>query len=177
LIKDIYQSAQFDNDVLTLDKQPVDVNLLIAEIVEEFQPMYATKLQSLTFSACAHNTVCFVDPARIRQVLFNLLRNSHFYTSNEGRTQVYFESDEGHMQVTVEDSFPGVAEQDLEKIFERLYRCEGSRSRDHGGSGLGLAICQQIIRAHGGNVSASHSELGGVAISLYIPFEEIKSGS
>ncbi|KZN49131.1 hypothetical protein N474_24960 [Pseudoalteromonas luteoviolacea CPMOR-2] len=177
LIKDIYQSAQFDNDVLTLDKQPVDVNLLITEIVEEFQPMYATKLQSLRFSACANNSLCFVDPARIRQVLFNLLRNSHFYTSSEGETQIHFESHEGHMELIVEDSFPGVAEQELEKIFERLYRCEGSRSRDHGGSGLGLAICQQIIRAHGGNVSASHSEMGGVAISLYIPFEEVRSDS
>ncbi|KZN32772.1 hypothetical protein N480_25050 [Pseudoalteromonas luteoviolacea S2607] len=177
LIKDIYQSAQFDNDVLTLDKQPVDVNALIGEIVEEFQPMYATKQQSLSFAACTNNALCFVDPARIRQVLFNLLRNSHFYTSNEGQTQVSFESNEAHMKVTVEDSFPGVAEQDLEKIFERLYRCEGSRSRDHGGSGLGLAICKQIIRAHGGNVGASHSEMGGVSISLYIPFEETRSGS
>lgn len=177
LIKDIYQSAQFDNDVLTLDKQPVDVNALIEEIVEEFQPMYATKQQSLSFTACTNNSPCYVDPARIRQVLFNLLRNSHFYTSSEGQTQVNFESDEDHMKVTVEDSFPGVAEQELEMIFERLYRCEGSRSRDHGGSGLGLAICQQIIRAHGGNVGASHSEMGGVSISLYIPFEETRSDS
>ncbi|WP_155730527.1 tetratricopeptide repeat protein [Pseudoalteromonas luteoviolacea] len=177
LIKDIYQSAQFDNDVLTLDKQPVDVNVLIGEIVEEFQPMYATKQQSLSFEACTNNSLCFVDPARIRQVLFNLLRNSHFYTSNEGQTHVNFESNEEHMKVTVEDSFPGVAEQDLEKIFERLYRCEGSRSRDHGGSGLGLAICKQIIRAHGGNVGASHSEMGGVSITLYIPFEETRSDS
>ncbi|ESP91657.1 tetratricopeptide repeat protein [Pseudoalteromonas luteoviolacea] len=173
LIKDIYQSAQFDNDAMVLDKQPVDVSILLKEIVEEFQPMYATKQQTLSFSEKVHDSICNLDAARIRQVIFNLLRNSHFYTSSSGKTQISMNVNEKGLTVLVEDSFPGVANEDLEKIFERLYRCEGSRSRDHGGSGLGLAICQQIIQAHKGEISASHSEMGGVAITLYIPHQSL----
>ncbi|KZN49937.1 hypothetical protein N476_17735 [Pseudoalteromonas luteoviolacea H33] len=171
LIKDIYQSAQFDNDAMVLDKQPVDVSVLLQEIVEEFQPMYATKQQSLAFSEDVDSTLFELDAARIRQVIFNLLRNSHFYTSADGQTRVMLTMNKKGLTISTEDSFPGVASEDLEKIFERLYRCEGSRSRDHGGSGLGLAICQQIVQAHGGSISAAHSALGGVAITLHIPHQ------
>ncbi|KID58139.1 hypothetical protein JF50_05365 [Pseudoalteromonas luteoviolacea] len=171
LIKDIYQSAQFDNDAMVLDKQPVDVSILLKEIVEEFQPMYATKQQSLTYAEEVDNTLFDLDAARIRQVIFNLLRNSHFYTSVDGQTVVTLKMNKKGVMISTQDSFPGVATEDLEKIFERLYRCEGSRSRDHGGSGLGLAICQQIVQAHGGNISAAHSSMGGVEITIYIPYQ------
>lgn len=171
LIKDIYQSAQFDNDAMVLDKQPVDVSILLKEIVEEFQPMYATKQQSLTYAEEVDNTLFDLDAARIRQVIFNLLRNSHFYTSVDGQTVVTLKMNKKGVMISTRDSFPGVATEDLEKIFERLYRCEGSRSRDHGGSGLGLAICQQIVQAHGGNISAAHSSMGGVDITIYIPYQ------
>ncbi|KZN65395.1 hypothetical protein N473_12765 [Pseudoalteromonas luteoviolacea CPMOR-1] len=171
LIKDIYQSAQFDNDAMVLDKQPVDVSILLKEIVEEFQPMYATKQQSLTYAEEVDNPLFDLDAARIRQVIFNLLRNSHFYTSVEGQTRVTLKMNKKGVMISTQDSFPGVASEDLDKIFERLYRCEGSRSRDHGGSGLGLAICQQIVQAHGGNISAAHSSMGGVDITIYIPYQ------
>ena len=74
--------------------------------------------------------------------------------------------------ICIEDSVPGVPESDLERLFERLYRVEVSRSRAAGGTGLGLAICRNIVEAHAGNIDAQPSELGGLKILVALPLTE-----
>ena len=73
--------------------------------------------------------------------------------------------------VTVADGAPGVPPQDLPRLFEPLYRSDPSRSRKSGGSGLGLAICMAIARSHDGSLSAQHSALGGLTITLDLPLK------
>ena len=70
------------------------------------------------------------------------------------------------MILSFSDSSPSVSDQDLPHLFERLFRCDKSRSRDLGGSGLGLSICEKVVEAHGGEINASHSELGGLKIEI-----------
>jgi two-component system sensor histidine kinase BaeS len=67
------------------------------------------------------------------------------------------------------DSGPGVSAQQLPRLFERFYRGESSRNRASGGAGLGLAICHSIALAHGGSLSADHSPLGGLWLTLRLP--------
>jgi len=67
------------------------------------------------------------------------------------------------------DNLDKLSDEQLQRIFERFYRAEGSRNRASGGSGLGLAICQNIVEAHGGRISASHSPSGGVCMTLSLP--------
>jgi len=69
------------------------------------------------------------------------------------------------------DSAPGVSEQELDKLFDRFYRVESSRNRNHGGAGLGLAICSNIIAAHNGLINAHASTLGGLAIHIELPVQ------
>ena len=76
------------------------------------------------------------------------------------------------VRVTVEDSLPGVPDDALPKLFDRLYRVDPSRNRATGAAGLGLAICASIAKAHDGTISARHSPLGGVAIDLELPLHE-----
>ena len=71
--------------------------------------------------------------------------------------------------LTVEDSGPGVSEEQRAHLFDRFYRAEGSRSRTTGGSGLGLSICKNIAEAHGGSIEAGHSPLGGLSIRVRLP--------
>ncbi|MEI8616524.1 ATP-binding protein [Pseudoalteromonas sp. B193] len=66
----------------------------------------------------------------------------------------------------LQDSAPSVLPNDLQKLFERFYRVEKSRSREHGGSGLGLALCKQIVEAHGGQISLHNSPLGGLEVKI-----------
>src|SRR5438132_1497859 len=74
--------------------------------------------------------------------------------------------------VEFDDSAPGVPPETLPQLFERFYRVEGSRSRANGGSGLGLAICRSIAAAHGGDIAAAPSPLGGLRVSVSLPVAE-----
>ena len=69
----------------------------------------------------------------------------------------------------IQDSAPGVVRAAQEKLFDRFYRVEQSRNRNHGGSGLGLALCKQIVEAHQGTITALDSHLGGLSIKMTFP--------
>jgi two-component system sensor histidine kinase BaeS len=109
------------------------------------------------------------DASRIEQLLGNLLQNSFRYTDAPGVIEISWRAQANRVHIYVDDSAPGVAEGDLVKIFEPLYRADPARSRDNGGSGLGLAICNAIVEAHGGRISASRSPLGGLRIDVELP--------
>jgi two-component system sensor histidine kinase BaeS len=139
------------------------------------------------------------DTEQLHRVFLNLLENSLRYTYTGGRLQVSAQlgrhnglplptlaahlpgqppppsSTSAQLVLRFDDSAPGVAPQELPRIFERLYRAQTSRSRaqgDLGGSGLGLAICRTIVQAHGGQISAEASPLGGLRITLTLPLLE-----
>ena len=78
----------------------------------------------------------------------------------------------GFAEIVLEDSSPGVTAGDLQRLFDRLYRVETSRSRNSGGAGLGLAICSRIVEAHAGSIMAEQSLLGGVRIKVSLPLAE-----
>lgn len=119
------------------------------------------------------------DAHRLQQVFSNLLENSLRYTATGGRLEVAAElvhlQGHGMLQLRWDDTLPGVAEQHLPRLFDRLYRVDTSRVREGdgmGGSGLGLAICRAIVQAHGGRIEASASPLGGLRITLWLPLLE-----
>jgi two-component system sensor histidine kinase BaeS len=109
------------------------------------------------------------DKTALSQVLMNLFENSLRYSDAPGRIQVeLYETVEG-IELHWQDSSPGVESEHRQKIFERLYRVDKSRSREFGGSGLGLSICKSIIELHQGNIRAEQSTLGGLCIIIQLP--------
>ncbi|MFW6346564.1 MAG: ATP-binding protein [Halomonas sp.] len=109
------------------------------------------------------------DASRLRLLWSNLLDNTCAYTQAPGRLRVALGRDAGDLVVTWEDSAPGVPAELLPRLTERLYRVEGSRSRASGGSGLGLSIAIALVKAHGGEMSAAASPLGGLRWTLRFP--------
>ncbi|GAA4429748.1 ATP-binding protein [Acidovorax lacteus] len=114
------------------------------------------------------------DAEQLQRVFLNLLENSLRYTDPGGLLRIHAclipaENGPPHLQVQFDDSAPGVPSHELPRLFDRLYRAESSRNRDHGGSGLGLAICRAIVLAHGGTLSAEPSALGGLRLTLLLP--------
>ncbi|HKJ22908.1 MAG TPA: ATP-binding protein, partial [Gammaproteobacteria bacterium] len=111
------------------------------------------------------------DEARLGQLFTNLLQNSLRYTDTGGRLQVSSERRADRIMIDLQDTEPGVPHDSLPNLFERLYRVEGSRSRESGGAGLGLTICKNIVEAHNGTIQADPSRMGGLWVRVTLPLE------
>lgn len=113
------------------------------------------------------------DAHRLHQVFMNLLENTLAYTDEGGALRIDVTVEGAWtgncLTLLFDDSAPGVPESELPRLFDRLFRGESSRSREHGGSGLGLSICRATIEAHGGTIDASASPLGGLRVTITLP--------
>ena len=171
LVDDVHDLSLADVGGLSYQFEAVD---LVGIAREAFQ-VAAGRMQSLGLTAEVRALVSPVhvrgDERRLRQLVANLLENSLRYTSPGGRIRATIVSQRARARLTWEDSPPGVPDDALPRLFERLYRVEGSRNREAGGSGLGLAICESIVAAHGGTIRARHSDLGGLAVLVDLPRE------
>ncbi|MBI9087784.1 MAG: HAMP domain-containing protein [Desulfobacterium sp.] len=170
LIRDLQLLAAAESDTLMLDDSPVDVSDLLQEVLDHAR------------SGGDHGQIKIeadLDPgagiripgnrALIGRVFENLFTNSFRYTDSPGQLKVRLWVEPPLVRVCFEDSPPGVPDPALERIFDRLFRVDPSRSRALGGSGLGLSICRHIVESHQGTILASHSHLGGLMIQLTFP--------
>ncbi len=107
------------------------------------------------------------DSARLRRVLANLLDNAVKYGGVAGRIRLSARAENGLVEIAVEDDGPGVAAEDLPRIFDRLYRSE--RVRDHSGLGLGLSLVKALVEAQGGTVEADNRAGGGARFVVRLP--------
>lgn len=173
LVDDLYQLALADIGALDYHKQEVDLGEVLDEALSLFeQRLAAQELELVRALEPARGLKLFADPERLMQLFVNLLENSLRYTDHPGVVSVRaLREDENSVTLLFEDSAPSVPAQEQERVFERLYRVESSRSRATGGAGLGLAICRNIVAAHGGRIGAGDSVLGGVKIEIRLPLE------
>ena len=109
------------------------------------------------------------DPDRLTQVLHNLVRNAVAHTGHGDRITVLARAHDGQLDISVSDTGPGISPDQLDRIFERFHRVDGSRSRSSGGTGLGLAIARAIIEAHGGRIRAESTPGHGATFQIELP--------
>jgi two-component system sensor histidine kinase BaeS len=102
----------------------------------------------------------------------NILENTLRYTDPPGRLKIWHAHTDTRIRINFEDSKPGVPDESLDRIFDRLYRVDQSRSRRGGGTGLGLAICKSIVEMFNGEIKAFSSSLGGVRIEITLPLKK-----
>ena len=170
LVNDLNELSRTDRGALSYRKEATDLVALVKRVAERFrEPFRENKL-------CFEDRIkengkiqVWADPERLSQMMVNLLQNSVNYTREGGTVALDLEIRDAMVYVLVEDSEPGVPHEALPRLFERLYRVEGSRNRKFGGSGLGLAICRNIVEAHGGTISASSSSSGGLSVRVGLP--------
>ena len=170
LVDDLYELSMTDLGALSYRKQRVDVGELLEAELDAFRAQFDGA--GLGLNAVSRHPgpwLTDADEQRLSQLFRNLLRNSLRYTDRGGQLRVTLEREGGKIQIEFDDTLPGVPEESLPRLFERLYRVEGSRSRATGGAGLGLAIAHNIVEAHGGTISASPSPLGGLRIRIRLP--------
>ncbi|MFL6660231.1 MAG: ATP-binding protein [Massilia sp.] len=172
LVDDLHQLTLADAGDLHFDWQQVNLASLLAPLVQRYQSRAAAAGIDLKANLEGGPSMVKADPVRLTQVIINLLENSVRYTDAGGQIVVALAREGNRVTLTIEDSAPGVPAGHHEAIFDRLYRIDAARTRELGGSGLGLAICRALTQAHGGNIKAGPSRLGGVCITLSLPLEK-----
>ncbi|WP_448553270.1 ATP-binding protein [Thalassotalea montiporae] len=168
LIEDLYELSV--SDIGGLNYQFSELN--ISDQVAQAVGMLRQQLQDtgLDISLAAEpNIVISGDSRRLNQLMTNLLNNSRAYTDAPGKLAIQVSRQANFAEISIEDSEPGVALEDCEKLFEPLFRLEASRSRRTAGAGLGLAICRNIVEAHQGTITAQPSALGGLSVVVKLP--------
>jgi two-component system, OmpR family, sensor histidine kinase BaeS len=169
LVTDLHDLSLADVGGLAYHFEDLDLAELVREALDGARERLAARDLTVETKIPVTPLRVRADPQRIFQLVANLVENSARYTDPGGKVRVTLARDAHYVHLDWEDSAPGVPPDALGRIFERLYRVEGSRSREAGGSGLGLAICQSIAQAHGGSIEAHASKLGGLWIELRFP--------
>jgi two-component system sensor histidine kinase BaeS len=170
LVEDLHTLSLSDLGALTYHKEPVELAEVIEDAIGPQRRALAERGLALR-TEVADGAVVMGDADRLGQLFANLLQNSTRYTDAPGTIAVRLRRAGERVIVDWEDSPPGVPDEELARLTDRLYRVEGSRSRAGGGSGLGLAIVRALVEGHGGTMSAYRSELGGLGIRIELPAE------
>jgi two-component system sensor histidine kinase BaeS len=170
LVDDLYQLALSDLGTLTYHKEDLDLAEVLRNSIEPYRAEFTRKGIKLSSDISNESEITvFADRERLQQLLTNLIDNSLKYTDTGGELVIRLACSNNQAALEFQDSSPGVPEDELDRLFDRLYRVEGSRNRSSGGAGLGLAICRNIVEAHAGTITAHPSPLGGVLIRVNLP--------
>ncbi len=169
LVGDLYQLALSDVGALTYRMSGVNLTDLLQEGIDKARPHLALQSLTLTVRLPPHPVMVHADPERLSQLFDNIIDNSRKYTDPGGTIMVSLAAAQGAVIIEIADSAPGVTEEERHRLFDRLYRVEGSRNRSTGGAGLGLAICRNIVEAHEGAIEALHAPLGGILLRITLP--------
>ena len=170
LVDDLTTLARADEGRLTLVKEHTDAGELARRAVAAAAPAYATKGVALD-APDTQPAPLLADPVRIDEILANLLANALRHTPPGGTVHVAVDaSPDAHVQITVSDDGDGIAPNDLPHVFDRFYRSDTARARQHGGSGLGLAISRALTEAHHGTITARSDGAGaGASFTIELP--------
>lgn len=170
LIDDLHTLAVEEAKTLQIEKRPVDVISLLNETQEKFSDNFIKKgIVKISNLENTRDNYILGDPDRLIQLFSNLLKNSLRYTDSPGKLTIWQEQNENSISIHFEDTSPGVPSEMIDRIFDRLFRADPSRSRKTGGSGIGLAICKNIVESHDGKISAEPSKSEGLNIKIEFP--------
>ncbi len=165
LVEDLRVLSLAEAGRLSLERRSVDLEVLVREVAQGFEARAEREGKTLRVNTQSVNVNA--DPDRVRQVLTNLLENALKYTASA--VKLNLSHDAATARVTISDDGNGLPSADLDRVFDRFYRVDESRTRASGGSGLGLSIVKAIVQLHGGSVSARNLEPHGAEFAVAFP--------
>lgn len=149
LVQDLLTLSQIETGDIKMKFDSVDLVKLSEEVIDQFEEQAkAKKIQLKIRPPKQPRVLAHADELRISQVMTNLVSNAINYTSEGGAVTVSFEVGKKSITTSVTDTGEGIPSEHLNRIFERFYRVDKSRSREKGGTGLGLAIVKHILESH-----------------------------
>ncbi|TCZ80792.1 HAMP domain-containing histidine kinase [Paenibacillus albiflavus] len=168
LVSDLFSYGQMSSLEQLLRPLPLDIGSLFEDIVADFLPQARDKNINLTYEAPLENRELQGDAHLLRRAIGNLIDNALRYTPANGNITIRLRMEKTRAHFTVEDSGPGIPDQQLSHIFDAFYRGDDSRNPANGGTGLGLTIARRIIRAHNGDLIAENHSQGGAIFTGWI---------
>ena len=168
LVDSLLTLTRADAGALDVRRKEIDAARLVAQAVEDMRPLAEEKRQNLTVSA-EGPVLVRADEATVRLALVNLLDNAIKYTPPAGAIVAGVRIHDGEALIEVTDSGPGIPIEHADRIFDRFYRVDQSRTGQAGGAGLGLAIAKWAVEANGGRIELESREAGGSTFRLVLP--------
>jgi heavy metal sensor kinase len=166
MLSTLMDVSEAETGVMKLEKRSVDISHLVEDMTELYRYAAEEKGISVEISLPGDLTV-EVDVNRMRQVIANLLDNAIKYTDQGGNIKIDVSRRQGEVLIEISDSGIGIPEEEIESIWDRLYR--GDRSRSEPGLGLGLSLVRAIVSAHEGTVTARSKAGQGSQFTISLP--------
>jgi len=154
LVEDIMRLARADAARADLHRVEIEAHGAITQLLDAFRPQLEAKHINVKVDPKQRDIRLSADPEKLSQVVTNLLQNACRYTPPDGALKISIERMPDAVLFVFANTRGELEDKELPFIFERFYRGEKSRSREHGGAGIGLAIVKELIEAHGGHVGA-----------------------
>lgn len=169
IIEDLSKVSTFESGEARIKRRPVNLNLLVQDLVNAYQDLAADKEITLKSKLPANALKFEGDAEKINIALTHLVKNAITFTDKGGVVELSAEEIPGFVKVNVIDTGIGIPQKDLERIFERFYQVEEHMTRRHGGMGLGLSVATLMVEMHGGRIAVESVEGKGSKFSIMLP--------
>ncbi|MGN6216307.1 MAG: sensor histidine kinase [Solirubrobacterales bacterium] len=169
LLNDLLDLARSDAGRLAIRPQPTEVAPLVEDVVRTMRAQTEAAGQPLREDVQPGLPQINVEPARIRQILVNLITNAHEYSPEGASIEVSARTVAAEVEIAVSDNGPGIPADQVERIFERFTRGDAGLTQRVGGTGLGLAISKSLVEAHGGTIAVESTPGVGSIFRLRLP--------
>jgi two-component system OmpR family sensor kinase len=166
LVQQLLTMARLDPDAATTTPAAIDLSALVASVIDEARPLAEARSVALTCRGAIGPAMVIGSEDALRILFNNLIDNAIRYTPGGGRVTAAVAADAEAVEVVVEDTGPGIPEEERERVFDRFYRGSGANAT---GTGLGLAIVSQVAEMHRGAVKLDAADSGGLRARVRLP--------
>ena len=157
LINELFDVARFNSEKIVLEKEELNLNLMLEQIIDDFYPALREINKSIKLNYDEPISING-DPDKLSRVFNNLIKNAISYSKEESEIVINLKKDNNNAIVEVINKGKQISKEKLSKIFEKFYRLDSARTSRTGGSGLGLAIAKDIVELHNGTIIAESNE-------------------
>ncbi|HEX2546325.1 MAG TPA: ATP-binding protein, partial [Ramlibacter sp.] len=172
LVDDLLDVSRVTRGLVVLQQQRVDLGSVVERAMESLRALLDERAHEVTITQPGRPLFVHGDPARLEQVVVNLLTNACKYTDRGGRITVTLAQAGGQARLEVQDNGIGMAPEVLERIFDLFAQAERGLARSQGGLGIGLTIVRRLVELHGGTVRAESAGLGqGATFTVDLPLD------
>ena len=176
LVQDLLTVSHMEAGEITMQMEPINIVEMIYEIFEQLEETAKkSKIKLQVNLDRDEKIIVSADPNRIRQVLVNLISNAIKYSEEDSKVHVSLIERKDQIDITIRDQGIGIPPEHLNRIFERFYRVDKSRSKAIGGTGLGLSIVKHIVEAHRSEVKVTSTVREGSEFSFELEKYPVKS--